>query len=206
MSFTRFVTPLLVRPQSHTEWQWPISCVHSITRVKSAHPGEGVGARRTPISFYYHHVQSSSVRSIWEGRYTIPISPHPYMYSTLWVTARLDRWRNLARLVPFIRIHRISIFKEAYAFYLPIPLFPVLDLFLSKREVAIRPVNGGGGGGSELSSANGRQAWQLNWISKDDGKTYLQIHIFCSACIRCFRFSKLVEGWLALMWTWTFDV
>ncbi len=40
-----------------TEWQWPISGVHSIMMEKSAPAGEGGGGSS------YHHVQSCSVNS-----------------------------------------------------------------------------------------------------------------------------------------------
>jgi hypothetical protein len=45
-----------------------------------------VGGARPPLalSLYYHHVQSCSVRSSWEGRYAPRISSLPYMYETVW--------------------------------------------------------------------------------------------------------------------------
>ncbi len=36
-----------------TEWQWPLSGVHSILMEKSAQPGEGGGARPSPTPFHY---------------------------------------------------------------------------------------------------------------------------------------------------------
>jgi hypothetical protein len=59
----------------HTEWQWPLSGVHSIMMVKSAQPG--VGGGRTPSLFHsiYHHEQNSGASC--EGRYTPPISHLP---------------------------------------------------------------------------------------------------------------------------------
>jgi hypothetical protein len=58
-----------------TEWQWPLSGVHSITMEKSAQPGEGGGARQPPFTISTgHHGQSCGVRSSWEGRYTPLIS------------------------------------------------------------------------------------------------------------------------------------
>ncbi len=51
-------------PQStYTEWQLPLSDVHSIMMEKLAQAGEGGGC--TPIAFYYtyRHVQSCGVRS-----------------------------------------------------------------------------------------------------------------------------------------------
>ncbi len=51
----------------YTEWQRPLSCVHSIM-IKLAQAGEGGGDSN------YHHVQSCRVRSSWEGRYgTLPL-------------------------------------------------------------------------------------------------------------------------------------
>ncbi len=35
-----------------TEWQWPLSGVHSIMMVKSAQPGEGGGVHALPLSLY----------------------------------------------------------------------------------------------------------------------------------------------------------
>jgi hypothetical protein len=48
---------------------------------KSARTGEGGGAR-PPTLFHsvYDHVQSCSVHSSWECRYTPPVSSRPYMY------------------------------------------------------------------------------------------------------------------------------
>ncbi len=57
--------------------QCPFSSVHSIMMEKSAQPGEGGGCT---IHYIYHHVQSWSVRSSWEGRY---ILLYPYMYSVV---------------------------------------------------------------------------------------------------------------------------
>ncbi len=44
----------------YTEWQWPLSGVHSIMMEKLGQPGEGGGGGCTPIpfSYIYHHVQS----------------------------------------------------------------------------------------------------------------------------------------------------
>ncbi len=61
----------------HTEWQWPISGVHSIMMEKNSLAGEGGGCTPTPFHSIYHHVQSCSVHSSWEGRYTPPISSLP---------------------------------------------------------------------------------------------------------------------------------
>jgi hypothetical protein len=59
----------------YIEWQWPLSGVHSIMRVKSAQAGEGSGCK--PFHYIYHHVQSCGVRSSWEGRCNPPISTLP---------------------------------------------------------------------------------------------------------------------------------
>ncbi len=58
----------------HTEWQWPLSGVHSIMMEKSAQPGECGECTAIPFHYIYHCIQSFSVRSSWEGRYLAPIS------------------------------------------------------------------------------------------------------------------------------------
>ncbi len=63
--------------RAHTEWQLPISGVHSVMMEKSTLAGEGGGCTPTPFHSLYHHVQSCSVRSSWEGRHTPPISSLP---------------------------------------------------------------------------------------------------------------------------------
>ncbi len=61
-----------------TEWQWPLSDVHSIIMEKSAQPSEGGGVYAPPpFHCIYHHKQSCGVRSSWEGRYTPPFSSLP---------------------------------------------------------------------------------------------------------------------------------
>jgi hypothetical protein len=57
--------------------------VRSIMTEKSALAAEGGGCTHTPFHSSYHHVQSCSVRSSWEGRYTPTISSYPYMYSVV---------------------------------------------------------------------------------------------------------------------------
>ncbi len=42
----------------NTEWQGPLSGVHSVMRVNSARAGEGVGCSCTPFHYIYRHVQS----------------------------------------------------------------------------------------------------------------------------------------------------
>ncbi len=44
---------------------------------KSVRAGVGRGCTPTPFHSIYHHVHSCCVYSIWEGRYTPPISPLP---------------------------------------------------------------------------------------------------------------------------------
>ncbi len=63
----------------HTEWQWPLSGVHSIMMEKLVHPGEDGGGGCTPTAYHYiyHYVRICGVRSSWGGRYT----PHIF-YST----------------------------------------------------------------------------------------------------------------------------
>ncbi len=63
------------------EWQWSLSSVHSIM-VKSAQPGEGVGARPPPINPIYHHEQSCNVYVPSERADTLTLFLfYPYMYS-----------------------------------------------------------------------------------------------------------------------------
>ncbi len=55
----------------HTEWQLPISGLHPIMTEKTGLACEGGGGcMLTTLHSSYHHVQSCSVRSSWEGRYT----------------------------------------------------------------------------------------------------------------------------------------
>ncbi len=60
----------------HTEWQWPLSGLHSIMMEKLAQSvkGEGCTPLPTPFPYICHHVQSCSVRSSKVGRYIHPIS------------------------------------------------------------------------------------------------------------------------------------
>ncbi len=67
----------------HTEWQLPLSGVHTILMEKLARPGEGGECTPTFFHYIYQHVQSCGVRSSWEGRSdTLPLFIlYPYMYS-----------------------------------------------------------------------------------------------------------------------------
>jgi hypothetical protein len=64
------------RSTEYTEWQRPLSGVHSIMMEKLAQAGEA--GRCMPILLHSvsHHVQSCGVLSSWEGRYP-PISTLP---------------------------------------------------------------------------------------------------------------------------------
>ncbi len=48
--------------REHTEWQWPISGVHSLMMEKSALADENGGCTPTPFHSSYHHVQSCSIQ------------------------------------------------------------------------------------------------------------------------------------------------
>jgi hypothetical protein len=64
------VYPLYHR--AHTEWQRPLSDVHSIMMEKLAQACEGGGCTPTPFHYSYQLVQSCSERSSLVGRYTHP--------------------------------------------------------------------------------------------------------------------------------------
>jgi hypothetical protein len=61
----------------HTEWQWLLSGIHFTMMEKSAQPGGYGKCTPTPFHYIYYHLQSCSVRSSLEGRYTPPISSLP---------------------------------------------------------------------------------------------------------------------------------
>ncbi len=62
----------------HTEWQLPLSGVHSSMMEILALAGESAGGcMPTRFHYFYHHVQSCGIRSSWEGRYTPPFSTLP---------------------------------------------------------------------------------------------------------------------------------
>jgi hypothetical protein len=48
----------IVSITEYTEWQWPLSVVHSIMMVKSAQPGKGGECTSSPLNSIYHHKQS----------------------------------------------------------------------------------------------------------------------------------------------------
>ncbi len=67
--------------ESHTAHEaWILE--HSIMMVNSTQPCKvGGGVDFLPLSFYdiYHHKHSCGVHSSWEGRYSAPISPLPFL-------------------------------------------------------------------------------------------------------------------------------
>jgi hypothetical protein len=74
------------KPQSiHREWQWPLSGVHSIIRVKSAEPGRGGDTRPPPPPFTLSTITSKVVVYAPAKRAgTLPLFLlYPYMYSVL---------------------------------------------------------------------------------------------------------------------------
>jgi hypothetical protein len=72
-------------PTEYTEWQWPLSGVLSIMRVKSAQAGGGGGCMPTPFHYIYHHVQNYiALYAPAERADTLPLFfLYPYMYSAL---------------------------------------------------------------------------------------------------------------------------
>ncbi len=77
------INPQKVRapPQRiHTEWQRPLSGVHSVMMVKSAQPGEGGECTPSPCHSIYHHEQFV-VYPPAEREIHSPISPLPLLYS-----------------------------------------------------------------------------------------------------------------------------
>jgi hypothetical protein len=72
----------------HTEWQQPISGVHSIMGVKSVQPGEGGGARPPP--FTLSTITSKVVvYAPAERAGTLPLFLlYPYMYSVGQISAK----------------------------------------------------------------------------------------------------------------------
>jgi hypothetical protein len=59
----------------HTEWQWPIFLAYIPSWWKNQPKLVRVGGcTLTPFHSIFHHVQSCSVRSSWEGRSTLCIS------------------------------------------------------------------------------------------------------------------------------------
>jgi hypothetical protein len=51
------------RITEYTEWQRPLSGIHSIMMEKLDQTGEGGGCAPAPLHYIYHHVQSCSARS-----------------------------------------------------------------------------------------------------------------------------------------------
>ncbi len=78
LSLSAILFPKTTKSTVDCRWPWPLSCVHSGILVFSAWLAEGWGASLPPFFHpIYHHLQSCSVRSSWEGSYTPPISPLP---------------------------------------------------------------------------------------------------------------------------------
>jgi hypothetical protein len=46
----------IIYTTEYTEWQWPLSGVDSIMRVKLAQAGEGGGCTPFPFQYIYHHI------------------------------------------------------------------------------------------------------------------------------------------------------
>ncbi len=69
----------------HTEWQWPLSGVHSIMMVKSAQPGKGGWCPLT-LSTVYLSEQNCGVRSSRDRQIYSPISPLPLNWYSVDVT------------------------------------------------------------------------------------------------------------------------
>ncbi len=67
----------IVCTTEYTEWQRPLSGAHSVMMEKLAQAGEGWGFTSILFHYIYHHIQSCSVGSSWQGRYTPPISSLP---------------------------------------------------------------------------------------------------------------------------------
>ena len=61
----------------HTEWQRPLSGIHSIMMEKLAQACEGGGCTPTPFRYIYHHVQICGVSLQLRGQIHTP-----YFYST----------------------------------------------------------------------------------------------------------------------------
>jgi hypothetical protein len=61
----------------HTEWQWPLSGVHSIMTEKLAQAGEGGGGVVHAHPLSPNLPSRCSVRSSYDGRYTPSISSLP---------------------------------------------------------------------------------------------------------------------------------
>ncbi len=82
----------------NTEWQWPLSGVQSIMRVKSAQAGEGGGNTLTPFPIstitYKIIVFATQLRGQIHSPY---ISSTPKC--TLWSTRTLVSWRAEMRVL-----------------------------------------------------------------------------------------------------------
>ncbi len=66
----------------HTEWQWPLSGVHSILMEKLAQPGDSVGDKRPPLFTLSTITCKVVVYAPAERADTLPLFLlYPYMYS-----------------------------------------------------------------------------------------------------------------------------
>ncbi len=127
-----------------TEWQRPLSGVHSIMTEKFAQAGEGGGCTpATPFHYIYHHEQSFGVCSNWESRYTLPLFLlYPYMYSVVmlinankkiswfcWPSIKACcvtgyRSSSTSSLFPGFRIYAMKISKGVLSTFLLLELVP----------------------------------------------------------------------------------
>jgi hypothetical protein len=83
----------------YTEWQWPLSGVHSIMMVKSAQPGKGGGCTPTPFTLYTITIKVV-VYAPAERAETLPLFLlYPYMYS---VTTLYPYMYSVTTLYPYM--------------------------------------------------------------------------------------------------------
>ncbi len=120
----------------HTEWQWPLSGVHSIMMVKSA-PCRGRGCTPSPFHSIYHHEKSCDVRFSWEGGYTPPyFSSTPIR--TLWCppstggrTKSEDQSAEIPPKYQYLqRVYRVLEFLSSRPNWVPSPPHPQWVLLL----------------------------------------------------------------------------
>jgi hypothetical protein len=90
----------------YTEWQCPISGVHSIMMEKLAQAGNGGRSTPTPFHYIYHHVKSGGVRSSSEGRYAPHISILSLYVLCLVMSTMLKRRQNEASILASFSISK----------------------------------------------------------------------------------------------------